>query len=78
MTLAFRADFWKATEIHGDLCEWWVVGGKEENKNGGENIVVLEYSAQTHPRPLCAPPATSHCPTDSSGGHLGAGRAPLT
>lgn len=31
-----------------------VVGGEEENKKGGRNIMVLEYSAQINPRPLCA------------------------
>lgn len=53
------------------------MGGEEENKNGGKNIMALEYSVQINPRPLCAPTATSNCPTNSSGEHMEASRSPL-
>lgn len=37
-----------------------VVGGEEEKKKGGMNIMVLEYSAQINPRPLRAPTARAN------------------
>lgn len=53
-----------------------MVRREEENKNGGKNIMALEYSRKIYPRPLCAPTATSKCPTNSSGEETEASRSP--
>lgn len=49
-------------------------GEEKNNKNGGENIT--EYSVQINPRFLCAPIATSNCPTNSSREQMKASRSP--
>lgn len=44
-----------------------VVGGQKEKENRCKNIMILEYSGQINPRPLCVPITNSDCPTSNSG-----------